>query len=248
MKCKEYDTLMLMSYVCDDLDVCTAECIKNHLQQCATCRDVVMQLQNERETFLQLYPKPVVPHMPVRAKTVAFRTRTLVAMAASLILIASTGYVVVNLNKGDGYRIKGTTQLDLYVQDENGASVKSDRRDFYPGDKIQFSYSSGANRYFMLLSIDTSSSVTFYYPSEGDSSMEIIPGQQCPLPNSIVLDDYIGPELYLAVFTAFPLHTAYVKEQILGSLSNIRELGLSQPEIRNAEVRTVYITKKEHRQ
>lgn len=248
MECKEFDTVTLMSYFAGDLDSLTALRIANHIKQCTTCSIVVDSMEKVRAVFLKKYPVPSLPVNSSRTKMKVFTTRSMLSLAASLILIVTAGFFSFMHFDRDGYRIKGSTQMNIFVQDQNGIPAKRVENVYFPGEKIQFTYSCGSNRYFMLLSTDTSGAISVYYPTNGDMSIELEAGQDLPLPNSITLDNYTGPELYLAIFSALPLHAASVKDKLKSSLEKSRGLGSLHLNIENAEVRTVYITKKERAQ
>lgn len=248
MECKKFDTITLMSYFSGDFDSMTSLRIKNHIKECTLCSSFIATLEKEKTDFLDKFPEPKLPVLPARIKRSFLQSRSVLALAASLLLIVSAGYFTFNRGSADGYRIKGVTQVEIIVQDKNGIPVKRSDNVYYPGEKIQFTYSCGANRYFMLLSTDTSGTVSVFYPAGGDSSIELEAGRDLPLPNSITLDNYVGPELYLAVFSALPLHVAHVKEKLKGSLGKTRGLDSLNLNIGDAEVRTVYIIKQERRQ
>jgi hypothetical protein len=247
MSCKQYDTLTLMSFVSEDLDEGTMSEIHNHLTGCKECNAVVNRLRKEKEDFLQQYPvSPSHPESTV-SRIIPFPVRSILAIAASLIISVTAGYFVLTQDRQDGYRIKGATQLDMYVLDETGVPSKRGNSMYYPGEKIQFTYSTGINKNFILLSIDTSKVITQFYPTQKDSSVKLAPGRDLPLPHSITLDGYIGPELYLAIFSESPLYIIDVKEKLRGSLSHSRTFEDLRLNLDNAEIHRVYISKLERK-
>jgi hypothetical protein len=248
MRCSEFDTLTLFSYIAEDLDDVTRKKVTEHLKSCGECELKIKQMQQEKTEFLNAYPDPQI-HTELKklskTKTSVKYSVSLYALAATLVLMVSAGLVFYNQNYTAGYRIKGATQVTLYVQDENGNPVKRDNNTFFPGEKIQFTYSCGNNRYFMLLSADSNHSISVYYPSEGTQSIQLEPGQDLPLPNSIILDSYIGPELYLAVFSASPLDVTHITRQLTGLFQQNESLSDLHPGFENAVVQSILIEKKE---
>lgn len=236
----------MLSYVAGDLDAFTSRAIDEHLKECTLCDATIKEIKQERSNFLKQYPKPERVLQHAEGRVYHFRRGSVLALAASLVLLVTAGYMTFTNTGTDGFRIKGTTQVDLFVQDENGNIIKRDHNIYYPGEKIQFTYSCGEKHYFMLLSADSNKSITVYYPSDKGNSIELEPGRDLPLPNSITLDSYLGPELYLAVFSAFPLHATHITEQFAKSLDSegdLRELRLS---IENAVIQSILVEKKEH--
>ncbi len=247
MRCSEFDKLTLFSYVAEDLDDITRKKVTEHLKLCVECDSTVKKIEQEKADFLNKYPIPqIVSVKKAPLKLSVKHTFSLYAFAATLVLMVSAGLVFYTKNNGPDYRIKGTTGVTLYVQDENGNPVKREDNRFFPGEKIQFTYSCGKERYFMLLSADSNHSISVYYPSKGTKSIELEPGRDLPLPNSIRLDSYIGPELYLAVFSASPLDVTHVTRQLTGFLEQAGSLSELRPGIEDAVVQSILIEKKEH--
>jgi hypothetical protein len=246
MRCSEFDKLTLFSYVAEDLDDIPRKKVAEHLKMCVECELVVKKIKQEKDDFLKMYPVPQVDTTLITAsKSPVKYTFSLYALAATLVLMVSAGLVFYTQNDRPDYRIKGTTGVTLYVQDENGSPVKRDDNLFFPGEKIQFTYSCGKERYFILLSADSNHSISVYYPSEGKESIALEPGRDLPLSNSIKLDSYIGPELYLAVFSASPLDVTHVTRQLTGFLQQGGSLSELHPGIENAVVQCILIEKKE---
>jgi hypothetical protein len=246
MRCSEFDKLTLFSYVAEDLDDLTRKKVADHLKLCVECDEAVKKIRREKDDFLNAYPTLQVNTMAKPPSKLSVKhSISLYALAATLVLMTSAGLVFYNSYSAPDYRIKGTTQVTLYVQDENGNPVKRNDNGYFPGEKIQFTYSCGDNRFFMLLSADSNRSISVYYPSEGKESIALEPGRDLPLPNSIILDSYIGPELYLAVFSASPLDVTHVTRQLTGILQQGGGLSELHPGIENAVVQSILIEKKE---
>jgi hypothetical protein len=129
-------------------------------------------------------------------------------------LAVATGSFLLLRTPARDSRIKGTSGLELYVKNTRGEVEKRERPFYKTGERIQFRYSCADRNKFMLLSIDSTGAVMTYYPSHGDSSEILEPGQGIPLSHSILLDEYSGKELFLGVFSAEKLHAPSVVEQL----------------------------------
>ena len=107
-------------------------------------------------------------------------------------------------NNSRNFRIKGSESIRVFCKRSTGVSELSQGSKCHPGDLLQFSYSSSRNTYFFLGSIDSTGKVYTFYPENSDSPVLISAGADIPLPNSIQLDSYLGPELYIAAFNQNP--------------------------------------------
>ena len=246
MTCEKYDKLTLLSYVTGDLSVEKRSDLEAHLKRCSVCAGFIRRAEEERSSFLGEYPSIDVVPMKNRKLFRFTPVRTAFALAATLVIAVGTASLLVN-RSGDGYRIKGDIALNLFAQDGSGAPVVREQQVFSPGERIQFTYSCGGERYFILASIDDSGRVSVFYPAEGDSSMLLEPGSDLPLPNSIVLDEYIGKELFIAVFSARPLQVAAVVGRVRKGFTEGKSLDRLTPSIANATIKSILLTKKEHR-
>jgi hypothetical protein len=245
MRCNSYDRLTLLSFIAGDLTEHRTAAVASHLHQCDYCAAYVKNMRGERERFLNEFPDAAVPDDI--GKVVRFRPRhPLLALAATLIVAVGAGTLLVD-RTADVNRLKGAVALQLFVDDSTGVSVVRQEPVASPGERIQFTYSCGTDRYFILTSIDASGRISTFYPAGGDRSILLEPGNDLPLPNSIILDDYIGDELFIAVFSAHPLQVAVVVDKIRNVFMERHDLHGMVPDIDHAAIRSILLTKKELR-
>ena len=246
MTCKEFDTLTLLGYVAGDLSECRMASVDRHLRSCSECSGVVAEIKKEQSGFLEAYPQ--VPEVKATPGTILrFRTLTTLVAVAAVLVVAFGIAALLPRQQETTWRTKGGTALSLFVSDSTGQPSVREDSVFYPGERIQFSYSCGKERYLILASIDETGRVSVYYPNSGDQSMLLEPGNDMPLPHSIRLDDYIGVERYVAVFSGRPLDVAPVVEAIAGIKNNGEALPAASLVVPGATVRSVIINKKEKR-
>jgi anti-sigma factor RsiW len=241
--CNRFD---IVAYALDDLSGRQRAQVHAHIQSCAQCSAYCAQVQRERAEFA--HALPYGERGREQGKSVRFPLRKAYALAATLVLFIAAGMawrMYGASRSGAGVRIKGNTALSIYVQTQKGAAEKRDGDVYYPGERIQFVYSAGAQAYFALASIDEMGRLSVYYPRERDSAITLEAGRNMPLPSSIVLDDYLGKELYAAFFSSMPfsidavratMRDAYTKEGALGAMRDMKA--------RNMEIHTTLITKK----
>lgn len=244
MTCKEFDTLTLLSYVAGDLSDNRMSALDRHLRHCSECRRSVSEMKKEQSEFLESYPE--VPMAKKKTGTILrFRALTPLLSVAAVLVVALGLARFLPRQPETAWRTKGSTSLALYVSDSTGKPSVRDDSVFFPGERIQFSYSCGKERYLILASIDEKGNVSVFYPTSGDHSMLLEPGSDLPLPHSIRLDDYIGVERYFALFSREPRNVQSVVESMREMMNTAAPLPSASLDIPGTIVQSVVITKKE---
>jgi hypothetical protein len=207
------DKIDLLNYVTGGVSEEKAALIRSHLNACASCREYCEALEREKQGFLAANPIDQVMDRPARLRNV-IRFPALgryYALAASLVICIGAGYVYLNHTQTTDFRIKGETALRVFVLADDGTVEQRVNNTFTTGERIQFQYSCGLKNRFIMMSLDSAGSLTTFYPGTGDSAIVLESGQDIPLPNSIMLDEYTGPELFIGVFSEKPLLVPMVK-------------------------------------
>ncbi len=88
-----------------------------------------------------------------------------------------------------------------------------------PGDVIRLLYDATDYDYLCVLSVDGSGHVEAWYPDGSGRSVPIVRGHNIPLPGAIELDDYVGPERLIALFSTTPLDAGRALEEVRKALS-----------------------------
>jgi hypothetical protein len=204
--------LELMAYFSGDINEFRRREIAMHIELCSECSAVLESLSLKQQQFLEKYPKPVV----IKRKTVSLRMYTrFVAIAATLVLIV-TAVRYLQINNSVHERIKGTERIEMYVLGDNNTIEKRTSSVYYPGERIQFSYSSSGRKYFMLMSMDETGKTFIYFPSGDSVAMMLKKGAGIPLSRSIELDSYTGMEVYMAVFS----DSIFVVGDVISGMNN----------------------------
>jgi hypothetical protein len=237
--------LELTSWFCGDCNPEDQERIERHVRSCVLCRRRLEELKQERGAFLERMPYER-DLAGARGSSAAERAwwRTPLYAAAAL-LVAAVG-VHVFVNTEPGYRLKGGEEsVSLYVRNALGEADARPEHVYYPGERVQFTYSAQDSSWFALIGIDQHGLITTYFPSGSDSSMLIPAGRDLPLPNSIELDGYIGPEVYLAVFSARPHAVSALRDALSRQFSDAGALGSLRFTVEGARVYTIRTVKRE---
>jgi hypothetical protein len=233
-----FDKIDLLNYVTGSVPDDKAALIRAHLEVCVPCRGYCAALEREKQGFLAANPMEQVMDRPATRPRNIIRFPALAryyALAASLIICLGAGYVYMSSIQKPDYRIKGETALTVFVKTGDGSIEQRANNAFLTGERIQFLYSCGAKNRFILLSLDSAGSVTVFYPDTGDSTIVLEPGQDVPLPNSILLDDYTGPELFIGVFSEKALLVSTVKRLVEGAFLSKAALGSMTLTVPDAE-------------
>jgi hypothetical protein len=222
MEIHEFDKMDLLTYATGGSSEQEARRIRTHLLACPSCRQYIETFGSENSSFLASRPfEEIAGSTTETRRAAAFRPWRIYALAASLALAVTTGYFFLLQGPSQVSRIKGAVGLELYVKNAQGEIEKRDQQVYTTGERIQFRYSCAGRNKFILLSIDTAGAITTYYPSQGDSSEVLEPGQDIPLPHSILLDDYNGKELFLGVFSEKRLAAPYVRERLRADFNRV---------------------------
>jgi hypothetical protein len=216
-----FDKIDLIAFAAGDIreDRCAA--MERHVASCEPCRLFIASLASEKASFLASHPYErtgALPAQPSSAQRFSFFRSQVYALAATLLLFAGAGYLYLSHTGNPGIRTKGDTALKIYVKNRQGAVERRDGNEYSTGEKVQFLYSCGNDNNFALISIDTTGGITTYFPASGDSSMVLERGRDIPLPNSITLDNYTGPEVFAGVFSSRRFSLAGLRQLLTASL------------------------------
>ncbi len=143
------------------------------------------------------------------------------AWAATAMVVAGVALVVALLPREPvpdrthdpihANRFKGEVSLDVYALQGDEVVAVTPGQPLQPGDRIQFTYTSGPLNHLVLVGVDGTGVISRYYPDEGSLSQPVVPGSEMILEDSLVLDDAPGPEVFVAVFSDQPLDVTDVE-------------------------------------
>jgi hypothetical protein len=233
----EFDKLELLSYEAGDCAQEKQDAIARHLASCGQCRAYLASLESEKAAFLQAHPFEETAarwNASQTSRWLFFSSRHVYALAATLVLFLGAGYLYMAGKTETGYRIKGETNLKIFVKNHGGDIEKRGRQEYFTGEKIQFLYSCGAKNNFALISMDTTGSATTYFPQAQDSSLALERGQDIPLPNSIALDEYTGRELFMGIFSEKRFFVPHLVERLKASFEKshaIDSIGIDEKDL-----------------
>lgn len=140
-------------------------------------------------------------------------------------------------------RVKGGGPgLVMFVKDAQGVRRGEDGVHLSPGDQVQFRYEAGGHRHLFLVSIDAAGAVSPLYPETATESIPVEPEGTHVLEGSVILDDAVGPERFVAVFSARPIPFAELAGAAArgladgGGVTALSTLPLARDDVRQASV------------
>jgi hypothetical protein len=174
-----------------------------HIASCEKCKARLAELEASRAAFVAEKPQlPSQRPFPWTAAGVA-----LAAAAAFVLWIGTPRNHPVE-------RLKGGTQLAMFVAHEGHVRPAAPREQVSPGDSLQFTYSSDRSTYFAILSVDGGHKANIYFPDGGAKAQELEPAQNKALSNSVELDNVLGAEKIYGLFCEQPLELEPVRAQL----------------------------------
>ncbi|WP_437567167.1 DUF4384 domain-containing protein [Sorangium sp. So ce542] len=218
-----------------ELAAAEEQATRAHLDGCGRCAGRLAEIEAGRAAFLAAPPPlrappapraaaPAVRRLRPRALVPAgLRPRALVPAVTAALGAAAVLAVALNVGvqppeeqRGDdrgarpppaaqGARIKGGSgRIGFYVARGDALAPGGPGEVVHPNDRLQFTYSTVDAGFFALLSVDGARKASVYFPA-GDVAAPIQPGEQVPLPSSVVLDETLGAETVYGLFCETPV-------------------------------------------
>jgi len=87
------------------------------------------------------------------------------------------------------------------------------------GDALRFVLDPTGLPYLLIASVDGAGQVSIYYPYRGERSAQVDGRATVSVPDSIVLDQALGPERVFAVFSSEPVSADQVRQALAGTVA-----------------------------
>ncbi len=99
-------------------------------------------------------------------------------------------------------RPKGTTGLEVYVQRGDDVLRVQSGETLSEGDRLRFATRADGHETVVVLSVDGGGTVSLFYPELSDEPpVAVEPHERMLLQDAIRLDDAVGPESFVAIFS-----------------------------------------------
>lgn len=203
--------------------------LRAHVQQCASCREVLAGLDDEALRAQRALPAPRLvdealaraarvraePPPPRRARLakLAFIAAPL-AVAASLALLLAIPRTSPPTEPRE--RIKGGGEVVLWVGGAGAARAAVDGEPLASGERLRVAVTPGERSYVLALSVDEAGAVSVLYDAAG-TSLALPPGGETVLPDAVVFDG-AGLERVYVFVTDEPLRTDEAQRAVADEL------------------------------
>ncbi|MBN2362035.1 MAG: zf-HC2 domain-containing protein [Deltaproteobacteria bacterium] len=260
--CREVTPHQLRRYAAGELDPTAAERVARHLEQCLDCAAIVAEIRSDQAAFCTVMPferfaadheRRLATHRPLTG--LARWWRSLRWPAALTAAAAATALVALWVVSGpdDGVRLKGgQATIGFLVKQGDQIRRGSDGEPLTAGDRIQFLVRADARaRAMVLVGIDGRGAVTVYGAESLTEQTKGEPEVRL-LPESVILDDAIGPERFFAVFSsdlgpeALHARVQVAAQELARSgvdLSRVEALPLDDEAVTQASISIVKVTR-----
>jgi hypothetical protein len=181
---------------------------EEHARACPRCRTELDDAARARERFrAQVFPR-TRDAVARRASRAAWWRRLLPPLGlAAAVGAAAAVLLVVRPARDPVLPTKGAGTLSVFVLRDERVFAIDDGARLRPGDRIRFGVQGGGASFVLVASIDGRRQVTVYQPS---TSLRAEGAAVTMLPDSIRLDDALGPERIFAVFSDRPVQEGEV--------------------------------------
>jgi hypothetical protein len=138
-------------------------------------------------------------------------------VGASVVALAAVIFLVVRSRQSGSIdereRLKGGATLGYHVKHDGIVREGTAGEALAPGDAVQFSYSANRSGHLAVFSVDGAKRASTYWP-RGERATPVTLGRDVSLPESIVLDDVLGPETIYALLCAEPVLVEPIRSEL----------------------------------
>lgn len=194
---------------------------EEHARACPRCRAELDDVARARERFLtHVFPRTRATVARRAARPAAWRRLLPPLGLAAAVGGAAAVLLVAGPDRSPVLQAKGAGALSVFVLRDEQVFAIGDGARLRPGDRIRFAVQGAGAAFVLVASIDERRKVSVYQPS---TALGPDSGAVTALPDSIRLDDALGPERIFAVFSDRPVPEAEVSRALA-------ELGAAGPD------------------
>jgi hypothetical protein len=211
---------------------------KHHIDSCESCRTRWRELNEDKERFEQFVFARTLPKVEARVAASRgsffdrFRLKILIptlAVAGAAAAVAFTTGPGTQTEDDSYVGMKGMAAPSFEVVAMRGAGqfpVKEDTV-LHPSDRIRFVVSPAGAKYLMVASTDGAGVFSVYHPFGAAQAHPVEKAGRFELPGAVELDDTLGSEKLVAVFSETPITAAQVEAALKLDAKNPKLPGVS---------------------
>ena len=211
-----------------------------HIKQCQTCAAALAEIGSARQELLgdapeiqsQIAARAIVARMAERRRKSWWRlvlplTLTPLAAGATLLLIVSQGVFSPSTSqpthsKRGAVRSKGGLVVEAFCKRDDQIFPVKDGDDFVAGDRLRFAYTKDLPGVLAVFGVDDSGRVFPYYRDDALVGINVPPGAEVMLPESVELDDHHGWERIFAIWTSDHLDEDAIRNAVATALAGVQ--------------------------
>ncbi len=207
-----------------------AQAAQQHLLTCSSCKAQWQALSEDQKRFEQFVFARTLPKVQARLEAQRgsiwekFRWKVWVpalgvAMAAVMLMFKSQG---TQLDADVYIGIKGQPTLEIFaVRGSSDAFAVAPGVALQPKDRIRFVVNPAGAKYLLVASRDGAGTFSVYHPFGAQRSQPLSEQKaRLDVPGAVELDDTLGPERVVAVFSADPVTAEQVEEALRADEKN----------------------------
>lgn len=201
-----------------------------HLESCASCKAQWQTLSDDQKRFEQFVFPRTLP--TVQARVDAERSGFFgqlrwtmwvpaLGVAAALVMLVFKGQETRLEN--DGYvGIKGQPTLEIFaIRGDGGPFAVGPGVPLHPKDRIRFVVSPAGAKYLLVASRDGAGTFSIYHPFGAQQSQALNDMKaRLDVPGAVELDETLGPERVVAVFSEEPVMAEQVEAALRADEKN----------------------------
>lgn len=212
---------------------------KHHIDSCESCRNRWRELNEDKARFEQFVFARTLPKVEARvaASRGSFFDRFKLKLLIPAFAVAGAAAAVV-LTTGPGTQteddsyvgMKGaqnTPSFEVVAMRGTGQFPVKEDTVLHPSDRIRFVVSPAGAKYLMVASTDGAGVFSVYHPFGAAQSHPVEGKSKVELPGAVELDDTLGAEKLIAVFSDAPITAAQVEAALKLDAKNPKLPGVS---------------------
>ncbi|MFO0599510.1 MAG: hypothetical protein U0228_29665 [Myxococcaceae bacterium] len=210
---------------------------KQHIDECETCRNRWRELNDDKQRFEQFVFARTLPKVEARiaAQRGSFFERFRLKFLIPALAVAGAAAVVATAGPGtqtedDTYvGMKGIAapSMDIFAMRAANVFPVKDDTVLHPKDRITFVVNPAGAKYVLIASTDGAGVFSVYHPFNAAQSIPLDGRTKIELPGAVELDETLGNEKVVAVFSESPIKAAEVEAALKLDPKNPKLPGVS---------------------
>ena len=239
-----------------DLSEKETDAVKQHAERCEKCRLVaeemtgnIARFEADRERQFSLLMARIDTESGRPGRRIIERRRLVgsMAAAAAVLIALSVGLLRQSVTTDpDPVAFKGQFTVEVVAKRDNDQFVVRSGNVLYEDDALRFVVTTHAPGYLAVFSRDSDGKVWHYYPEtdpkDDPAPMPVEAPGRHELPGSVILDDTLGNEQFVVVFSP----EKFDREQLVDAWESAEQVDEITELRKDIVVESIWIKKEDH--